>query len=580
MNKAIRRVIFLGAALSLTACGSGDAPQNGTAAASDEPVMLSAVIDALGGAELLNDDTIINVTRSGASFEPHEDGPEHEELNNLVTRYRTFLTASVGGDRLNLESRREFIYPFPYTGGATIVVNGQEGSIHGINGFQARYFGLTVPRPLYSRRLEAVNKTQLMSNPYRLVNRLRREHGDAATSTDSTFEIELAAGLPPVVVEVDAQTGLPRKASAVEWDYLMGDVTYEVLFADWQPAEAGQYPRSITHRLDGFTLRSETVEEVTFGDHLVDVTTFVTTAKPVTYVNIENPEIVVEQYDPIEGRKGLESSQWSYRMMDLGFNQDLPIDDVVITKENRTRNRDIEVGGNVYMVEGNTDLMAYASIAIEMSDGVYVVEPVLNPYRSRVAIDAIKQRFPGKPLLGIIATHHHMDHFGGIRTYAAETGKVYVGEGGLDFTRGVLDRRGGVFTDELDTASVDVEVIGVSERLRIGEGDDAFELIPYPTPHSDDMLLVYFPAIKALAVADVFNGEMADGLRFYTPGTAAIMARRAGVLQEFITGNNLEVETLLAIHGGAVSSRELMAFLAPAGGMAPPPDGAGAPQQH
>lgn len=566
MTNAIDRGFLVAVAASLAACGSGGDGQQGGDAVSSEPLALSAVVDALGGPELVSGDTIINVSREGVSYEPHEGGPEHDDLNNLTTRYTTFLTATLAGDKLNLESRRDFVYPFPYSGGATIVILDDEGSIHGINGFQARYFGLTIPRPLYSRRLEAVRKTQLMSNPHMLVSRLRDEYGDAILSSGNILEIELAEGLPPVVVEIDGQTHVPVRASAVERDYLMGDVTYEVLFSDWQSADTGQFPRSITHRLDGFTLRMETVTDVTFGDHLVDKTTFVTTASPVTYVNVENPNIVVDRFDAEEGRRGLEASQWSYRMMDLGFSQDLPVDQVVITKENTTRNRDISVDGNVYMVEGNTELMAYASIAVEMSDGIYVIEPVLHQYRSRIAIDAIKERFPGKPLLGIIATHHHMDHFGGIRTYAAETGKVFVGEAALDFTRDVLGRRNSVFRDELDVSDADVEIIAVSDRLRIGEGDEAFELIHYPTKHADDMLLVYFPAINALAVADVFNGEMADGLRYFTQGTIRIMAERAAALRAFIESNNLEVDTLLAIHGGAVSVAELAAYTSGPGG--------------
>lgn len=565
MTRAVYRGVLLAVAASLAACGGGDGQQSGDAASSG-PLALSAVVNALGGPELVSGDTIINVTREGVSYEPHEDGPEHQDLNNLTTRYTTFLTATLAGDRLNLESRRDFVFPFPYSGSATIVVLDDEGSIHGINGFQARFFGLTVPRPLYSRRLEAVRKTQLMSNPYMLVNRLRDERGDDFLSSGNAFEIELAEGLPPVVVEIDPQTQVPVRASALERDYLMGDVTYEVLFSDWQSVDSGQFPRSITHRLDGFTLRAETVEDISFGDHLVDKTTFVTTASPVTYVNVENPNIVVDRYDADEGRRGLESSQWSYRMMDLGFSQDLPVDDVVITKENTTRNRDISVGGNVFMVEGNTELMAYASIAVEMSDGIYVIEPVLHQYRSRIAIDAIRERFPDKPLLGIVATHHHMDHFGGIRTYAAETGRVFVGEAAVDFTRDVLGRRNSVFTDELDASDADVEIIAVADRLRIGEGDEAFELIHYPTNHSEDMLLVHFPAINALAVADVFNGEMADGLRYFTQGTVRIMAERAAALQEFIASNNLEVDTLLAVHGGAVSVAELAAYTAGPGG--------------
>ena len=126
-----------------------------------------------------------------------------------------------------------------------------------------------------------------------------------------------------------------------------------------------------------------------------------------------------------------------------------------------------------------------------------------------------------------------------------------------------MNRKNDVFRDELDARDTDVEFVVVSERLRIGEGEDAFEIIPYPTKHSDDMLVVYFPAIKSLAVADIFNGEMADGLRYFTPGTIKIMAARAAALQEFIKTNELDVESLLAVHGGAVSARELLAYTTP-----------------
>ena len=106
-----------------------------------------------------------------------------------------------------------------------------------------------------------------------------------------------------------------------------------------------------------------------------------------------------------------------------------------------------------------------------------------------------------------------------------------------------------------------IEVVTVGDSLSLGEGEEAFELLSYSTPHTDDMLLIYFPAIKALAVGDILNGEMVDGLRFYNPEIKEILGRRAKALNDFIMSRGLEVETLLTIHGGAVSANEIGAYL-------------------
>ena len=40
--------------------------------------------------------------------------------------------------------------------------------------------------------------------------------------------------------------------------------------------------------------------------------------------------------------------------------------------------------------------------------------------QSRWVIDAAKAKYPGKPVKQLVMTHHHMDHSGGTRTFAAE----------------------------------------------------------------------------------------------------------------------------------------------------------------
>ena len=561
-KSSIRNSAFGVFALYLAACGGPAVETPGSQADSASSGVLQMSIDALGGPDVLHGDNLINVTAQGVSVEPHQDGDEMDELENIANTYTAIMTNTLSGERVHVDYRYQFRYPFPYNGNATMIVNGKEGSVHGIDGFQARYFGLVLPRPMYSRRLEALSKTWLMGNPYMLIRRIIDQNGIDAVPVDGAYQISLHDELPPVRVELDPATGLPWRASATERDYLFGDVEYVVQFEDWQPvAGGGTYPRRIDHSLDGFTVRAEDITDVSFGDGQIDEFTFVITSKRSTYLNIENPYIVVDGYDAEEGRRGLEASQWSMRMLAFGFSQDLPVDAVVITKENTSRNRRVDVPGNVYMLEGNTELMAYASVVVDSADGIYVIESPLHEYRSEVAIAAIKERFPGKPLLGVIVTHHHMDHIGGLRTYAAETGRVYAAAGGRAFIGGALELRDGVFQDSLDRAKTNVEVVAVNDKLVVGEGADAFELIAYPTSHSDDVLVIYFPAIKALALGDVFNGEMIDGLNFYNDGTKEILAGRAGQLRNFIAERGLEVEYLLTVHGGAVVSNEIDGFL-------------------
>jgi hypothetical protein len=74
-------------------------------------------------------------------------------------------------------------------------------------------------------------------------------------------------------------------------------------------------------------------------------------------------------------------------------------------------------------------------------------------------------------------------------------------------------------------------------------------------------LLIYFPAIKALGVGDVFNGEMLDGMNHYNAGTREILTRRAARLKEFLAEQEIEVEFLLTVHGGAVVANEIDGFL-------------------
>jgi len=70
----------------------------------------------------------------------------------------------------------------------------------------------------------------------------------------------------------------------------------------------------------------------------------------------------------------------------------------------------------VWDVAGGT----HHSVVIEMKDHVLVVEGPLNDERATAVIAETRRLVPGKPIRAVINSHHHFDHAGGLRAFAAE----------------------------------------------------------------------------------------------------------------------------------------------------------------
>ena len=67
---------------------------------------------------------------------------------------------------------------------------------------------------------------------------------------------------------------------------------------------------------------------------------------------------------------------------------------------------------------------------IEGKDGVTVVDPLVSRETARAALDLYYQHRPKKPVVAVIYTHSHVDHYGGVRGVVSEAdvkaGKVKV----------------------------------------------------------------------------------------------------------------------------------------------------------
>ena len=63
-----------------------------------------------------------------------------------------------------------------------------------------------------------------------------------------------------------------------------------------------------------------------------------------------------------------------------------------------------------------------------MKDYLIVVEAPHGEQRSLAVIGEVKKLVPNKPIKYLVNTHHHFDHAGGVRTYAAEGATIVTHE--------------------------------------------------------------------------------------------------------------------------------------------------------
>jgi glyoxylase-like metal-dependent hydrolase (beta-lactamase superfamily II) len=75
-----------------------------------------------------------------------------------------------------------------------------------------------------------------------------------------------------------------------------------------------------------------------------------------------------------------------------------------------------EIAPGVVFLAGTT----HNSVVVDQANGLIVVEAPLNEARSEAVLAKVHVLFPGKRIAGVINTHTHFDHAGGLRTYVAE----------------------------------------------------------------------------------------------------------------------------------------------------------------
>jgi glyoxylase-like metal-dependent hydrolase (beta-lactamase superfamily II) len=183
---------------------------------------------------------------------------------------------------------------------------------------------------------------------------------------------------------------------------------------------------------------------------------------------------------------------------------------------------------------------------------VIVFEGPNGDERSSAVIAAVRNAVPNKPIRAVIASHHHFDHAGGLRAFAAEGIPIVLTEGAKAFFEQAYKAPHTIAPDRMTRSGRSATFQTFRAKHVFSDGTRTLEIHELAgNPHAEGLTIGYLPKEKVLLVADAFSPRQPitrtpDRIN---PSTAN--------LWENLRKLELDVANVLPVHGRHVKVDEL-----------------------
>lgn len=161
----------------------------------------------------------------------------------------------------------------------------------------------------------------------------------------------------------------------------------------------------------------------------------------------------------------------------------------------------VNLAPGVWRAEGGT----HHSLVVEQGNTLLVIEGPQSSARTNAVLDTLASRFPGKPVYGVVMTHHHHDHSGGIRAYMARGMRVIAHQRNAGFVAGIGAAGKTVAPDRLSRSPGTPPVVPVRDSLVLGSGAGKVVLYPLASSHVEGLLAAWVPSAGVVFTSDVVS---------------------------------------------------------------------------
>jgi glyoxylase-like metal-dependent hydrolase (beta-lactamase superfamily II) len=479
---------------------------------------INGALTALGGAEALAQVQTLVVKGTVRYWEP-----EQSIIAGGEPRHTADATFEMMGDftahAVRVDWVKNFVYPSQRTFQFSEIITPEAGYVIGIdsNGRNKQSRESNPPgHAMSGLRFTATQRELLRASPALLLLEMRNHPDKVSASPAITIgsvsypALTYQSGPYIFIVMFDPQTHLPARIRTLDYDNVWGDSTYDLTFADWRKLGGIQTATSQNYELNG-----KVVTEIKITD--------VSANAPLPARNFEIPAAL--QGTAPKPASGNVPYQWVLRRQFIGtyLDSDNPSFDTRATDGLKL----VEVAPGVQHAVGGT----HHSLIVELGDALVVFDAPVSDWQSHWTIAAAQAKYPGKPIKYLVLTHHHMDHVGGLRAYAAAGATLVVGKGNAEHFRKVLAMP---FTRNPDLAPRDLSktaIVEVADHYTIPDGKRQVTAYLAENPHAVGMLIGYVADAQVGFVTDLWSPGAAPLPDKITPPLAAVVdtVKKAGI---------------------------------------------------
>jgi glyoxylase-like metal-dependent hydrolase (beta-lactamase superfamily II) len=442
---------------------------------------------ALGGAERLLAVKTLILEGVGTQYNLGQDlVPGASGQTFTVSQYQRAVDFQSGRARTELTRTPNFAYFLGTAPQRQIQgVDGAVGYNVAANGTATRVGDVAANDRRTELLRHPIAALRIALDPASRLTNLRTENGrsvvDVSAEDGRTFTLA-----------VDASTQQPVLVATMANHVNLGDVRISTTFADYAEVGGVKLPMRLTTKTDDFTTL-----DVRVGKQSLDAD-----------VDVAAPPAAAAASAPTPAAPTVTSS---------------------------------EISPGIWHLAGGS----HRSVLIEFADRLLLFETPQNDARALAVIAEARRLRPAKPLTGVVNSHHHFDHSGGIRAAVSEGLTVITHQGNAAFFEEIVRRPHTLVPDALSKNPKPLKIETVDDEKVISDTAMTMHLYSVPGIHTQTMLMAYFPRERLLVEADLYEAD--EHIHVFAPG-----------LLEQIKKRNLRIDRIVGLHSNVAPFERLL----------------------